>query len=329
MDFGICPTKTGDVRLISRFIEPAEHGVKLFTQDEPDEGHRKFLKLHRLAQDAAEDLGGLGVGQLAAGDLQLFSDEFGWALESQGYKRADVVCRYGLVRFVSPDGIGQLAFQEADLDLVDVVRLHECGGPDHGGRQTQTSNVFFDFPLALPVGNAGVALRPANGAVDKVFDTCFFCRVRYILALLNFPLCANRPKVLDAVNAIDACGRPSDRSCILQVTLDELHALACQRLGGVALRVASQGSQLPTLWQHVADNRAALAAGSPRHEHSPTWISHTRSPPFVFVATCPPTRETSAQPTETQSESNPFATDSSVFSLNQRGIEAKRQHLFF
>src|SRR5712692_8596004 len=61
MDFGICPTKTGDVRLISGFIEPAEHGVKLFTQDEPDEGHRKFLKLHRLAKTRLKTLAASGL----------------------------------------------------------------------------------------------------------------------------------------------------------------------------------------------------------------------------------------------------------------------------
>src|SRR6266446_37751 len=174
VNFGIRPAKTGDVRLISSFIEPTEHGVKLSAQNDADEGQGKFLKLHRLAQHAAEDLGGLRVGQLAAGDLQFFSDELSWPLECQSNERSDVVRRNGLVWLVTADGVHEFPFQKADFHLVDVVRLHESDGPDHGGRQTQASNVFFDFPLALPVRNAGVALRSANRTVDKVFDTNFF-----------------------------------------------------------------------------------------------------------------------------------------------------------
>src|SRR5258708_7018590 len=113
VNFGIRPAKTGDVRLISSFIEPTEHGVKLFTQQDADEGQGKFLKLYRLAQHAAEDLGGLRVGQLAAGDLQLFSDEFSWAPESQRHERSDVVGGDGLVRLIRSDWGRQLALQDS------------------------------------------------------------------------------------------------------------------------------------------------------------------------------------------------------------------------
>src|SRR5215475_13523785 len=114
-----------------------------------------------------------------------------------------------------------------------------------------------------------------------MFDVSFFCCVRHILTLLNFTLCANRPKVLDAVNAVDACSGTSDRSCIFQVTLDHFDALLPQGSSRVASRISSQSSQLPSLWQHVADDRAALPPRCSGDEHSTIRITHTSIPPIV------------------------------------------------
>jgi len=51
----------------------------------------KLLKLHRLAKIATEDFGRFGIRQFASRHLQLFSNEFGGALEGQGHKRSNVV----------------------------------------------------------------------------------------------------------------------------------------------------------------------------------------------------------------------------------------------
>jgi len=111
VDLRVGSTKTGYISFKSRFIEPAEHHVKLFAQDEPNKGQGQLLKLHGLTQDATEDLGRLGIGQFAARDLQLFSNEFGRALESQGHKRSDVVGRDRLIGLVSADGSANLPFR--------------------------------------------------------------------------------------------------------------------------------------------------------------------------------------------------------------------------
>src|SRR6516162_1859356 len=87
MNFWVRPAKAGDISLITSFVEPSEHHIKLFPQDESNDGQGKFSKFHGLPKDVTKDLRRLKVGQLASGYLEFLSYEFGWAFERQGHKR--------------------------------------------------------------------------------------------------------------------------------------------------------------------------------------------------------------------------------------------------
>src|SRR5262245_62249449 len=115
MNLGIATTKISDIRLITRFIEPTEHLVELFAEKEPHHWQRQLLELYSLTKNAAENLNGLKICQLASGNLQVHSDELFGALESQGHEGADIVSSDGLIGFVSSDRIDQLAFQNPDF----------------------------------------------------------------------------------------------------------------------------------------------------------------------------------------------------------------------
>src|SRR5579864_1619130 len=125
--------EAGDVGLEPFVVKPIEHLVKLFAEDKSHHGHGKLLKSHRLAEHAAEDFGSFGVGQFAAGDLQLQSNKWVGALEGQSHKCADVIGGDCLIFFIAPDRVHQFAFQNSYLDLVDVIVLHEGDGPEHCG----------------------------------------------------------------------------------------------------------------------------------------------------------------------------------------------------
>src|SRR5215510_10510165 len=204
MNLGIAATKLSDVRLITRIIEPAEHLVELFAEKEPHHRHGKPLKLHRLAENTTENLSGLGICQLASGNLQVHSDEFFGALESQSHKGANIVSSDGLIGFISADRVDQLAFQNPDFNFLDVVGFHEGNRPKDCRRQTEFANILLNLPLTLPMIDAGAPLRSAHGTVDKMLHTGLLCRLRQVLALLYFTLRADRPEVLDTINSISA-----------------------------------------------------------------------------------------------------------------------------
>ena len=63
----------------------------------------------------------------------------------------------------------------------------------------KTSNVFLDFPLRLPMRDAGVPLRSAHRTVDEMLHACFLGDVGEVLTLMDLAFGANRPKILDAV----------------------------------------------------------------------------------------------------------------------------------
>jgi hypothetical protein len=56
-------------------IEPAEHLIELFPQNDSDHRHGKLLKADGLAEHTAEHLRCLGIGEFAAGDLQFEAEE--------------------------------------------------------------------------------------------------------------------------------------------------------------------------------------------------------------------------------------------------------------
>src|SRR6516165_6954753 len=162
MDLRIRSAQTRNIRLVSSFIEPSEHRVKLLPQQQANDGKGNSLELYRLAQYAAENLRSLYVCQLASGNLQRLSNELARALERQGHERSNVIGRNRLVWLVSTDGICQLALQDSDFHLVDVVSLHECNWSDYRCRQPQMADVVLDFPLALPMRDLGITFRSAH-----------------------------------------------------------------------------------------------------------------------------------------------------------------------
>src|SRR5215831_7632995 len=137
MNLGIFLVKLGNVRAKALLIEPTEHLIELLTQDKPHQRKREFLKLHWFSKDTAEDLCSFDVRQLAAGDLQFNSDKLLGALECLGCKSTDIIGRDCLIWLVTADWVGQLAFQDSDFNLVDVVILHESGRAEYGCRQTE------------------------------------------------------------------------------------------------------------------------------------------------------------------------------------------------
>src|ERR1700747_2761398 len=107
MDFGVPTTKVGDVCLVALLVEPAEHRVELFAQNEAHDGQRKLAKFNWLAHHLAENLRGLEIRQLAAGNLQFEAEEVFGTIKSQSHKGSDIVRSDGLIRLVGADGVGQ------------------------------------------------------------------------------------------------------------------------------------------------------------------------------------------------------------------------------
>src|SRR5215471_21393183 len=98
--------------------------------------------------------------------------------------------------------------------------------------------MLFDFPLGFPRGNAGVALGPADGAVDEMGNTGFLSDIRQVLTLLDFAPEAGNPVILNAEDAINTARGSFQGGRILQISLYNFNALARQFLGSVALCVA-------------------------------------------------------------------------------------------
>jgi hypothetical protein len=121
VDLWIIAAETRDISLKAGLIEPAEHQIKLFAQNEPDERQGELLEFHWLVQNSAKNLGGLGIRQLASRNLKLPSDEFFGALESKGRKSSNIVGCDRLVGLVRADGVSQLAFEDSDFDLISSM----------------------------------------------------------------------------------------------------------------------------------------------------------------------------------------------------------------
>ena len=95
MNLWIAPAKASYVCLEAGLVEPSKHLVDLLAHKESNDKRREFGKLHGPAHDAAKNFRGLKIGQFAPRNLQLFLDEFRWALECQRHKGANVICRNG------------------------------------------------------------------------------------------------------------------------------------------------------------------------------------------------------------------------------------------
>lgn len=114
------------------------------------------MKFHFLAEHAAEDLGRLGIRELAAGDLKLLADKFLWTLEGERYEGPNGVGGDRLIRFTGPDRIHELALENPDLDLVDVIFFLERWFGSHIELQKK-----FRMTRGCPFGTVG------NGVTDK------------------------------------------------------------------------------------------------------------------------------------------------------------------
>src|SRR5215813_6796278 len=95
--------------------------------------------------------------------------------------------------------------------------------------------MFLDFPFSLPVSDAGIPIRAPDGAVDEVLDARLLGGVGEILALRHVTLCADRPEILYAVDAINAAQTAIERRGILHVALHDLNALLEKRSAALLL----------------------------------------------------------------------------------------------
>ena len=181
MYLGVSAAKVAYVRLKTLLIEPAEHLIEFLAQQEANRQHGKLLKLDWPVEDTTKDLGSFEIGKLASCDLKFESDELFRALKSQSREGSDIFRSNCLIRLVSTDGVHQLTFQDSNFNLVDVIVLHETGRPEYRCRQAELTNMLLNFPIALPMIDAGVPLCPANRTVDKMFYTGFFGSLREVL----------------------------------------------------------------------------------------------------------------------------------------------------
>jgi hypothetical protein len=261
MDFRIAPAKSLYVSLKSGMIEPMEHLVKLFPENEADDRERQPSKFHFLSEHAAKDIGRLRIGELTAGDLKRLTDEFLGTRERECNERPNVIAGD---RLIGPDRIHEFALQNPDLDLVDVVVLHECSRSKDGRWKRELANVLLDLPLALPVINAGIAFGAADRTVDEMCDAGLFCSVGQVLALQHFAPRTDGPEILNSVDAVDAADGVIERNRILEVAADDLDALvACEFLSDAAARSAHLACLLCAKSGHRFAAKARLRSATP------------------------------------------------------------------
>ena len=70
MNIGISAAKFLDVRPKTFLVEPTEHLVNFFAQEQSGNRHRNPLELYWLAEHTTEGIGGFWISKLAAGYLE-------------------------------------------------------------------------------------------------------------------------------------------------------------------------------------------------------------------------------------------------------------------
>src|SRR4029077_14465999 len=129
--------------------------------------------------------------------------------------------------------------------------------------EAKAAHGFLDAPLVVEVRDACPLVRRSHGCVDVVFDAGLARQLRKTLALRLFPLDARLPRVLHAEDAPRAGQRTAQRRLVIEIALDDVDALACQRRRPFAIRLARQAAQMePGALQRLRD-RAALIAFTP------------------------------------------------------------------
>jgi len=72
-DFRVIAPQLRDVRPETIGVEPVEHLVEFLAENQPDHRHWQLLEPDRFSEDTAENLRGLRIGELTAGDLEFQS----------------------------------------------------------------------------------------------------------------------------------------------------------------------------------------------------------------------------------------------------------------
>jgi hypothetical protein len=80
-----------------------------------------------------------------------------------------------------------------------------------------------------------------------VLDAGLFGRIGEVFALLHFTLGTDRPKILHAVDAVDAAGCAIERRGIFEVAANKFNAACGQVPGRGGVRIAGKSPQTPHL----------------------------------------------------------------------------------
>src|SRR5262249_21603633 len=95
-----------------------------------------------------------------------------------------------------------------------------------------------------------------------------------VLSLLHFTPGADRPVILNAVNAVDAAHGALQGRGVVEIALKDFDSLllevACRRAAGIA----GQDAQLPSAAEQVADDGAPLPTCSAGHQHRFVVVGH-------------------------------------------------------
>src|SRR6516162_1980565 len=112
--------------------------------------------------------------------------------------------------------------------------------------EAEAAHGFLDAPLVVEVRDARLLVRRSHGGVDIMFDAGLARQRRKTLALRLFPLDARLSRVLHAEDAPGAGQRTAQRRLVIEIALDDIDALACQRRRPLAVRLSRQAAQMET-----------------------------------------------------------------------------------
>src|SRR5207247_3556523 len=95
--------------------------------------------------------------------------------------------------------------------------------------EAEAAHSFLDAPLVVEVWDARSPVRRSHGCVDVVFDAGLARQLRKTLALRLFPLDARLQRVLHAEDAPRVGQRTAQRRLVIEITFDDVDAMARQR----------------------------------------------------------------------------------------------------
>src|SRR5260370_13300335 len=129
--------------------------------------------------------------------------------------------------------------------------------------EAEAAHSFLDAPLVVEVRDARPLVRRSHGCVDVVFDAGFARQRCETLSLRLFPRDARLPRVLHAEDAPGPSQRTAKRRLVIEIALDDFDALARQRRGPLAFRLARQAPQMePGSFPGLRHRSALLACHS-------------------------------------------------------------------